>query len=182
MIRSSRGQSSRTTLAKIPPHFPRHHERIRVRLKARRLNEFAKCYRSVPLTPTAPAEQRQQRPSAREQHGGTRLGYYVKPCHEAEGIRGSGRSVDTRQTENARNPVGRCKDGIKRACTASAEVAHIEQQITHGRVVEKRGGQRDDDIEILRTVRRTCERARERKRATGEHNSVISAYIVGKGG
>src|SRR5207302_11311045 len=112
------------------PIFPRHHARIRLRLRARRLNEFAKCCRSVPPTPTAPAEQRQQRPSAREQHGGaTRLGYYVKPCHEAEAICGSGRSVDTRQTVNARNPVARYIDGIKRARSASAEVAHNEQQI-----------------------------------------------------
>jgi hypothetical protein len=117
----------------------RHHERIRLRLKARRLNEFAKCCRSVPPTPTAPAEQRQQRPSGREQHGGTRLGYYVKPCHEAEGICVSSRSVDTRQTENARNPVGRCKDSIKRARSASAEVAHIEQQIAQGQGRRKTG-------------------------------------------
>src|SRR5207302_4208162 len=122
-------------------------------------------------------------PSAREQHGGaTRLGYYVKPCHEAEAICGSGRSVDTRQTVNARNPVARYIDGIKRARSASAEVADIEQQIAQGRVVEKRGGQRDDDIEILRAASRTCERAGERKRATGEHNSVTSGYIVGIGG
>src|SRR5207302_7631138 len=121
-------------------------------------------------------------PSAREQHGGaTRLGYYVKPCHEAEAICGSGRSVDTRQTVNARNPVARYIDGIKRARSASAEVAHIEQQIAQGRVIEKRGGQRDDDIEILRAVRWTCERAGERKRATGAHNSVIRAYMVGNG-
>src|SRR5437867_6560499 len=140
-----------------------------------------KCYRSVPLTPTAPAEPREQRPSANEQQGGgTRLGYYDEPCHEAEGIWGSRRRVDIRIV-NARNPVARCKDGIKRGRRSSAEVAHIEQQIAQGRVVEKRGAQRDDDIEILRAVRRTCERAGERKRATGEHNSVISAYIVGKG-
>jgi len=135
----------------------------------------------MPLTPTAPTEQRQQRPSAREQHGRTRLWYYVKPCHEAEAICGSRRTVDI-LIEKARNPVARCKDGIKRGRSACAEVADIKQQIAQGRVVEKRGGQRDDDIEILRPVRRTCERAVERKRAAGEHNSVTSGYIVGIGG
>src|SRR6266446_8775932 len=144
-------------------------------------NEFAKCYRSVPLTPTTPAQPRQQRPSAREQHGGaTRLGYYDKPCHEAEGICGSRRVVDI-LIENTRNPVPKWTDGIKKGRRSSAEVAHIEQQIAVGRVVEKRGGQRDDDIEILRAIRRTCERAGKRKRATGEHNSVISTHIVGIG-
>src|ERR1700719_4178315 len=79
---------------------------------------------------------------------------------------------------NARNPVASWTDGIKHGRESSAEVAHVEQQIAQGRVVEKRGGQRDNDIKILRAVRRTCERAGKRKRATGEYNSVISAYIV----
>jgi len=144
-------------------------------------NEFAKCYRSVPRAPTAPAEPRQQRPSAHEQQGGaTRLGYYDEPCHEAGGIWGSRPRVHI-CIENARNPVAKWTDGIKHGRRSSAEVAHIEQQIAQGRVVEKRGGQRDDDIEILRAAWRTCERAGERKRATGEYNSVISAYIVGIG-
>src|SRR6266446_1748843 len=144
-------------------------------------NEFAKCYRSVPLTPTAPAEPRQQCPSTREQQGGgTRLRYYDEPCHEAEGICGSRPRVHI-LIVNARNPVASCKDGIKLRRRSCAEVAHVEQQIAQGRVVEKRGGQRDDNIEILRAVRRTCERAGERKRATDEHNSVISTYIVGIG-
>src|SRR6266446_3127150 len=91
-------------------------------------NEFAKCYRSVPLTPTAPAEQRQQRPSAREQQGGaTRLGYYDEPCHEGFGICASRRRIDIR-IEKARRPVASCKGGIEKGRSASAEVANIEQQ------------------------------------------------------
>ncbi len=150
-------------------------------LKLGGLMSLQNVYRSVPLTPTAPAEPRQQRPSAHEQHGGaTRLGYYDEPCHEADGIWGSRPRVHIR-IENARNPVAKWTDGIKHGRRSSAEVAHIEQQIAQGRVVQKRRGQRDDDIEILRAAWRTCERAGERKRATGEHNSVISAYIVGIG-
>ncbi len=158
MIRSSREQSSRRMLARYDPISPPDRERIRVRLKARRFNEFAKCYRLVPLTPAAPG---QQRPSTQEQHGsGIRLGYYDKPCDEGFGICASCRRIDVR-TVNARRPVAHCKGGIKKGRSASAEVAHIHQQIAPGGVVVKRGGQIDDDIEILRTVRRTCERAGE---------------------
>src|SRR4029077_4069073 len=129
------------------------------------LMSFAKCYLSVSLTATAPAEPNQQRPCTCEQQGGrTRLGYYREPCHEARGICGSRHTVDIR-IENARNAVAKCNNRVKKGRSASTEVAHIHQQIAMGRVVVKRGGERDDDIEILRAVRRTCERAGEHKRA-----------------
>ena len=50
--------------------------------------------------------------------------------------------LKTRET-----PSAGVKTASKRGRRSSAEVAYIHKQIAVGRVVEKRGGQIDDDIE-----------------------------------